>query len=55
MKSQPNAMQGPLEMFSKLGDARTAGIQICFVFSEKHKLSWLRWEETEHVNLERNE
>lgn len=48
-------MQDPLEMYSKLEDVRTAGVQICFIFPETHKLSWLRWEETEHVFLEGDE
>ena len=42
-------------MYSKLEDARAAGTQICFIFPATHKLSWLRWEETEHVFLERHE
>lgn len=48
-------MQDPLEMYSKLEDVCTTGIQICFIFPVTHKLIWLRWEETEHVILERDE
>lgn len=55
MNSQHTSMQVPLEMYSKLEAVHTTGIQIGFIFPVTHKLSWLRWEETKHVILERDE